>query len=252
MARTKNSRPRRFAPGTPPSSRERMTALKKETVPSIVTSLDNSPVAVETSIEPIPATINTASSLPKRSIRAASEAITKREQEKKRANDDISPVSSPLPSTAKKPALKKKRKLNTKKVVMVPSSTSSPDELGLENTSVDSYSKYLNPKEGRVAPIVIDIKKRKMVQRNNVDAGPSTITAPTHNQFDSLDLSHHSIIPNASYVAHISLKRRLSATSTVNGDSDESSILSVKYDSSDEYFDALSEFEDEIMEGLSQ
>lgn len=249
MARTKNHRPRQFARGTKYSSNEPIV-LKKETLPSIVTSLDNSPVPVETSIEP--ATINTTSSLPKRSIRAASEAITKREQEKKRANDDISPVSSPLPSTAKKPALKKKRKLNTKKVVMVPSSTSSPDELGLENTSVDSYSKYLNPKEGRVAPIVIDIKKRKMVQRTNVDAGPSIITAPIHNQFDLLDLSHHSIIPNASYVGHVSLKRRLSVTSTVNGDSDESSVLSVKYDSSDEYFDALSEFEDEIMEGRSQ
>ncbi|KAG2229181.1 hypothetical protein INT48_001751 [Thamnidium elegans] len=218
-----------------------------------MTSLDNSPVPVETPIEPIPATINTPSSLPKRSIRAASEAITKREQEKKRVNDELSPVSSPLPSsTEKKPALKKKRKLNTKKVVTVPSSTSSPDELGLENTSVDSYSKYLNPKEGRVAPIVIDIKKRKMVQRNNVDAGPSTSNVPIHNQFDSLDLSHHSIIPNASYVAHISLKRKLSVTSTVNGDSDDSSVLSVKDDSSDEYFDALSEFEDEIMEGVSQ
>lgn len=180
----------------------------------------------------------------RRSIRAASVAIVKREQEIKRLNEDTSPVSSPIPTKEKKATSKKKRKLNTKKVVMVPNSTSSTDDLSLEDTPVDNYAKYLSPKEGHVAPIVINVKKRKIIKRDIEKKGPSATITSTNDQIQPLDFSQHSIIPNASYIAHISSKQKSSITNNSKEDLEESNEQFIRSESEDEFFDALSEFED--------
>lgn len=199
----------------------------------------------ETSI-PIKTTIP---SPPKRSIRAASDAITKREQEKRRLSKELS-GSPPAPAIQeeKKPTVKRRRKLNCKKVVMVPSSTGSPDELGLEDVPVDTYSKYLNPKvqiSANITPVVIGVKKRKMIQRNVGGVKPPTRINPTiDDEGKVLDLSQHSILPNSSYIAHLS-KRRLSVgSSTGNYSSDESCNVSMGSSSSSEFYDAKAELFD--------
>lgn len=183
-----------------------------------IPTLDKSTIPIKTNI----------TSPPKRSIRAAAVAITKR-QEKVRLEKEVSPTIE-----EKKP--KRRRKLNCKRVVMVPSSTSSPDELGLEDVPVDTYSKYLNPKvQAKVAPVVIGVKKRKMIQRNNSASNPP----PTIKQAvkeDDLDLSQHSILPDSSYIAHISKRG--------NDSSDESCNVSIGSSASSEFYDAKSEISD--------
>lgn len=96
---------------------------------------------------------------------------------------------------------------------MVPSSTSSPDELGLEDGPVNTYSKYLNPKPTPAAPVVMGVK-RKMVHRNissGIKPPPKLLQQPIE---DGLDLSQHSIIPNASYIAHLSKQRPYASSSS--------------------------------------
>lgn len=107
----------------------------------------------------------------KRSIRAASDAISKRELEKKLSvntspsDRDESPIAE-----EKKPVVKRRRKLNIQKSVVVPNADSPSDEIELEGAALNSYSKYLNPNKttSTVMPITLGVnKKRKMISRKS-------------------------------------------------------------------------------------
>jgi hypothetical protein len=75
----------------------------------------------------------------KRSIRAASEAIEKREKQRKTKEIKLpSPPKPTLPNPEKAPVLKRKRKLNTQKIFIPKSSSQEFEENG-----DDSYDKYL-------------------------------------------------------------------------------------------------------------
>ncbi|KAL9559674.1 hypothetical protein MBANPS3_000297 [Mucor bainieri] len=180
---------------------------------------------------------------PKRSLRAASQAIAKREKE--RQIQETKAVSPPLeatkPSPEKAPLIKKKRKLNTQKL-LIPKTSSSQE---YEDIGDDVYDKYLdsnsvplaampsrvsirqNPSALKHIPstpepkpaIVIGAPKKRKLGRSTINATTRTAASSVENGNDAastessevtatmsttfLDLSQHTIIPNESYVAHL-------------------------------------------------
>ncbi|CEP15651.1 hypothetical protein [Parasitella parasitica] len=188
----------------------------------------------------------------KRSIRAAQEAIAKREKQRQaqEAKPPFSPSKPALPHPEKVPVIKKKRKLNTQKV-LIPKSSSSQE---FEANGDDIYDKYLesntaaigNMATARISPrnhatsaniiptkdetkpaIVIGVptRKRKLVAAVRPIAKPTepADAAATESKQDGdikiskLDLSQHSILPNQSYVAHLpqsQINRRRSTTAS--------------------------------------
>lgn len=211
------------------------------------------------------------SSQPKRSILAASEAISKRESERKQSDELQSSVSSPTPDVStpvqvnevekKKPAIKRRRKLNTHKIVVVPNSESPADDIELEGAPVNSYSQYLDPKEvqtpANITPITIGVskRKRKMIPRKSPvsikkDNYKTTPKSPENTNSipmeEELDLSQHVILPNSSYIAHLRTRRTsIDTSSSMNYYSDQS--VSDNNSSMSEFFDAASEFDQDIV-----
>ncbi|KAL7321743.1 hypothetical protein PS15m_001481 [Mucor circinelloides] len=189
---------------------------------------------------------------PKRSLRAASQAIAKREKERQiqEANPPSPPPKSKEASPEKVPVAKKRRKLHTQKV-LIPKTSSSQE---YEDIGDDSYDKYLDTSSpapiitaptrlstrnnslplksipSRVEPkpaIVIGVPTRKrklgrttssiarkMENTDNATAEPEDEGISVKSSI--LDLSQHTIIPNQSYVAHLrqgsSSRRRRSTT----------------------------------------
>ncbi|KAL0136898.1 hypothetical protein V8B55DRAFT_1543662 [Mucor lusitanicus] len=195
----------------------------------------NTPTTTSTSPQP--------AAPPKRSLRAASQAIAKREKERQiqEAKAPSPPPEANETSPEKVPVIKKKRKLHAQKV-LIPKTSSSQE---YEEIGDDSYDKYLdnnspapitttptrvsarqNPSTvqnipSKVEPepaIVIGVptRKRKLGRTTSTFAARST-AKKTENTDDAttepeedikmkssiLDLSQHTIIPNESYVAHL-------------------------------------------------
>jgi hypothetical protein len=210
----------------------------------------------------------------KRSIRAASEAIAKREKQRQDAPLSPSPppppppLPPPPPTSAtieeKQPIVKRKRKLNSQKVV-IPTNESSSDALVFEETGDVRYAKYLDSSSMKQIPnnekpaIVIGVptKKRKLVRApvpTTASVITSTIptaksiritecsttnaaTSPTVDQVlereKALDLSQHSILPNSSYIAHLPVsqqpKKRENSVATASCSSMEEAEGSILY-----------------------
>ncbi|GAN07564.1 hypothetical protein MAM1_0167d07064 [Mucor ambiguus] len=126
---------------------------------------------------PIPlATITTVSSQPaappKRSLRAASQAIAKREKERliHEAKAPSPPPKAIETSPEKAPVIKKKRKLHTQKV-LIPKTSSSQE---YEEIGDDSYDKYLDnnsPTPITTTPTRVSARRNPLIVRNI----PSTV-----------------------------------------------------------------------------
>ncbi|RCH78410.1 hypothetical protein CU098_005521 [Rhizopus stolonifer] len=195
----------------------------------ITTSLPNpsSPSPPPTAITPSPT---------KRSIRASSEAIAKREKERQTTR------------------IKRKRKLNSQKVVLPPSED-------LEDTGDMSYMDYLNsssqlqisqPQETPLKPAIVmgvPTKQNKIRLVSSPSPSPRPLQKKQQKK-NTLDLSHHSILPDSSYIAHLPNK---SQKSSVNDDmetiDDNQSNLTLDDEESNPcspsvFFDAINDFED--------
>ncbi|KAI8639759.1 hypothetical protein BD408DRAFT_420862 [Parasitella parasitica] len=195
----------------------------------------------------------------KRSIRAAQEAIAKREKQRQvqKARPPFSPSKSALPHPEKTPVIKKKRKLNTQRV-LIPKSSSSQE---FEENGDEIYDKYLESNTAatrnmaaRISPrnhassvniipakdetkpaIVIGVptRKRKLVSAarsiikstEQADAATAESVQNGDVKTSKLDLSQHSILPNQSYVAHLPQsqinrrRRSLTASTTTSATS---------------------------------
>ncbi|KAK4511157.1 uncharacterized protein ATC70_012370 [Mucor velutinosus] len=120
------------------------------------------------------ATITTASTAssqpaapPKRSLRAASQAIAKREREREiqEAKAPSPPPTATETSPEKTPVIKKKRKLHTQKV-LIPKTSSSQE---YEEIGDDSYDKYLDnncPAPITTAPTRVSARQNPLILQN--------------------------------------------------------------------------------------
>ncbi|KAI8329772.1 hypothetical protein EDC96DRAFT_529129 [Choanephora cucurbitarum] len=196
-------------PTTPPLTRKKRRQLNAPLV-----SLDTLQLTSPSSPPPSARIAN------KRSLRAASEAIAKREKERQ-------------PSTTK--MIKRKRKLHSQKVVL-------PASDDLTETGDVSYSAYLDnqpslpvqtpvtqPTDPKPTIVVgIPTKRRKLITTPTVS---STVTKTTTTTIHNiLDLSQHSILPNSSYIGHLPSQKSLfsdqESSSNEEGSCEETIVLS--------------------------
>ncbi|OBZ88933.1 hypothetical protein A0J61_03019 [Choanephora cucurbitarum] len=215
-------------PITPPLTRKKRRQLNAPLV-----SLDTLNLTSPSSSPPPSARIGSN----KRSLRAASEAIAKREKERQTSTTKM---------------IKRKRKLHSQKVVL-------PASDDLTETGDVSYSAYLDnqpslpvqtpvtqPTDPKPAIVVgIPTKRRKLITTPTV---PSTVTSATttttttiHNNI--LDLSQHSILPNSSYIGHLPSQKSL--FSDQESSSNEEGSIGQSYP--DEVQDHLSYQEEKVL-----
>jgi hypothetical protein len=247
----------------PQQKKKRKRVLNQPFITAAISSSPQQPTPSPPTIT-TPKPTDSITPITKRSIRASSEAIAKREKERQDAPLSPSPPPPPPPPLTatedKQPIIKRKRKLNSQKVV-IPTNDSSPDALVFEETGDVSYAKYLDSPSTKQIPkdkkptIVIGMptKKRRLVRvpaptavaaiitttpttkpTNKVKSSVSTATTPTEDQQvlespeRALDLSQHSILPNSSYIAHLPVsqqqKKREKSTTTTSS-SEEGSIM---------------------------
>lgn len=184
-------------------SKKKKRRVLNQPSPAVALSSFSSQQPTDSSLSittPTPATPkSTAPSVPvtKRSIRAASEAISKREKQRQDAPitpspppPAVAPASATTSIEEKQPIVKRKRKLNSQKVV-IPTNDSSPDALVFEETGDVRYAKYLDSPSTKQIPnnkkpsIVIGVptKKRRLVRvpKPNAAVTTNTTTSTTSN-----------------------------------------------------------------------
>lgn len=250
-----------------PANTATATTTTKRSIRAASAAINKREQEKEPSVEPSLSSEPTSPT--KRSIRAASDAISKRELEKK-LSVNTSPSEEQREESQnvkeKKPVVKRRRKLNIQKAVVLPNAESPSDEIELEGAPLNSYSKYLNPNKttSTVTPITLGVsKKRKMISRKNTTAPPPqpqpqkesrhsayTTDTPTNTtaatEEEQLDLSQHVILPNSSYIAHLRNPATRSTSidsSAENYYSDQSSNTSNKSSPTSEFYDAASDFD---------
>ncbi|KAI8987058.1 hypothetical protein BDB01DRAFT_784426 [Pilobolus umbonatus] len=110
---------------------------------------------------------------------------------------------------------RKRRRINASNVVLMNNIISSSDEVYLDGSKDVSFSQYLNNKESKqnVERVVMGTPSRKE-KRMSSTTKRSNLSQMTSAQ-PVLDLSQHTILPNASYLVHLPKRKQSDTPSSV-------------------------------------